>query len=375
MPTNDFLQFAEAGGANVLTQAAWAALAELPTGFTSGILPSTYLNKALRQHATIAAVIGDLIVTQTGEDAVDDGTTATLLTNLTSAIRSVSGGSTVVLDCSSSSVTFSLPLAGSAGGAPIHVQVVRTDSSGHTLQVETAGSDTALLFSSPLLISGPGQAAFTSDGVSRWFLTGSQTGSYAALNGSATEVFNVANAATATEAVAFGQLAVSARCLRFTTSGTFTVGAGITSIRVSGCGGGAGGDSNYSGGAGKPTLYQMLSVTPGHALAINIGSAGAIASPGGDTTIVDTTTSTTLLTLEGALFTGGGLFGYPTGGGRGSVDTAAVGASGPFGGGGHGGSNILGGPGGDAYGFGAGGGGGVGWPGGAGAPGIIFLEF
>jgi len=92
--TNDFQQFANAGGANVLTQAEYLALAGtiLADGYPSGILASQYLNKTLRQSATMAALIGDFIVAQTGQNAVDDGTTATLLTNLTAAINSSING-------------------------------------------------------------------------------------------------------------------------------------------------------------------------------------------------------------------------------------------------------------------------------------------
>lgn len=90
MPTEqDFLVFAGATGSNVLSQAAWAALGEVTTGFTSGILPSTYLNKALRQSSIIAAVIADFIVQESGQPAIDDGTTATLLANFISSIQNV----------------------------------------------------------------------------------------------------------------------------------------------------------------------------------------------------------------------------------------------------------------------------------------------
>ena len=92
--TNDFQQFAYSGGANVLSQAAYIALAGtiLDNGYPSGILPSQLLNKTLRQSATMAALIGDLIVAQTGQNATDDGTTTTLLANLITAINaSVSG--------------------------------------------------------------------------------------------------------------------------------------------------------------------------------------------------------------------------------------------------------------------------------------------
>lgn len=86
--TNDFLPYAVGSGANVLTQAQYAALTTLlQNGLTSGIVPSNELNKILRQPSIMAAVIGQLIADSTGQNVVDDGTTATILANLARAIR------------------------------------------------------------------------------------------------------------------------------------------------------------------------------------------------------------------------------------------------------------------------------------------------
>ena len=78
MPTNDFLPFAAAGGSNVASQAAYAAAASTATGFVTGTASSAMANKALRQASLIAAMIAQTIVDQTGENVVDDGTTATI---------------------------------------------------------------------------------------------------------------------------------------------------------------------------------------------------------------------------------------------------------------------------------------------------------
>lgn len=85
MATNDFLPFATGGSANVLTQAQWAALGALLNGFQSGIADSKSINKAFRQSSIMSAVLAQFIVNQTGQNATDDGTTATLLANLTAA--------------------------------------------------------------------------------------------------------------------------------------------------------------------------------------------------------------------------------------------------------------------------------------------------
>lgn len=87
MGTNDFLTFAGATGANVITQAAYAALAAQQTGFQAGVSQSAQLNKVWRQSSIMAAVMGQFIADYSGQNAVDDGTTANLETNFKKAIN------------------------------------------------------------------------------------------------------------------------------------------------------------------------------------------------------------------------------------------------------------------------------------------------
>lgn len=79
--SSDFLQFANAAGANVITQSAYGSLPALGPGFSTGEAYSNQLNKVWRQSATMAALIGEYIVDMTGQSATDDGTLNTLLTN------------------------------------------------------------------------------------------------------------------------------------------------------------------------------------------------------------------------------------------------------------------------------------------------------
>ncbi|WP_261524032.1 hypothetical protein [Burkholderia multivorans] len=90
MANNNFKPFAAAAGANVMAQADYEALAALLTGFQSGTAQSAQLNKVWRQSSIMAAVLGQFIVDLTGQDAVDDGTTATLLANLKMAVQAQS---------------------------------------------------------------------------------------------------------------------------------------------------------------------------------------------------------------------------------------------------------------------------------------------
>jgi hypothetical protein len=88
---NDFLVFAGQSGANVVTQAAYAGQTWQQAGFVAGLAPSAQLNKVWRQSSVMASVIAQFIVNNSGQPAIDDGTTATLLANLQSAVGAVHG--------------------------------------------------------------------------------------------------------------------------------------------------------------------------------------------------------------------------------------------------------------------------------------------
>ncbi|HFI6420567.1 TPA: hypothetical protein ACGRST_001575 [Escherichia coli] len=90
MPTNDIKPFASAGGANVLTQAEYLALAALSTGFSSGKASSKEVNKAIRQATFIASVLAQFICDKSGSDVLDDGNVTGLVTKLISAMNKTS---------------------------------------------------------------------------------------------------------------------------------------------------------------------------------------------------------------------------------------------------------------------------------------------
>ncbi|MFL9987235.1 hypothetical protein [Paraburkholderia sediminicola] len=99
MATNDFLPFAIGGGANVLTQAQYAALTSiLSGGYQAGVAVSAQMNKTWRQSSIMSAVLAQFIVDQSGQNAVDDGTTATLEANLIAAIRSATKTGVILTD-------------------------------------------------------------------------------------------------------------------------------------------------------------------------------------------------------------------------------------------------------------------------------------
>lgn len=90
MPTeNDFLPFAVGSGANVESQTDWVSDAVLSTGFQSGVANSAQVNKALRQASIISSMIAQFIVDNSGQPAIDNGTTATLEANLRTGINAL----------------------------------------------------------------------------------------------------------------------------------------------------------------------------------------------------------------------------------------------------------------------------------------------
>lgn len=96
---NEFLEFATAGGANVMSQVSWAALAERSSGFASGEADSLACNKAWRQAVWASVILGN-IISADGQDALDNGDEADfkakLLTALTNAINPRMPAGTVI---------------------------------------------------------------------------------------------------------------------------------------------------------------------------------------------------------------------------------------------------------------------------------------
>lgn len=79
---NDFLTVAIGGGANVASQAAFAASGDVTNGFANGEIPaSAIFNKMVRQSSAIAAMIAQAIVDIVGVSMLDDGNSATQLSN------------------------------------------------------------------------------------------------------------------------------------------------------------------------------------------------------------------------------------------------------------------------------------------------------
>ena len=255
-----------------------------------------------------------------------------------------------------------------------------------------------------------------------WFCTTTGTASSAVwqglapLTGNSNYAFNVADATTSTEAVALQQLqnntlavnftsGVFSNIQVFTSSGTFTVPAGVSKVKVTvvgGGGGGAGTNSGYgagyngggNGGAGGAAI-GVFSVTPGPAYTVTVGAGGAAGTGAAPPTNGGAGGTSSFGSLASAT---GGVEGSNTNGGNaggtgGSGLGGTLNVSGGDGGDGQGdgivfasvgGASLLGGGGRAANGVGysgtvpgSGGGGAYGAAnnGGAGANGIVIVEY
>lgn len=92
MATNNFKPFGNAAGANVISQADYEALAALASGFTAGKASSAQINKVLRQSTVMAYVLAQFISDSASVDVLDNGSPASILANLKSAITSLTTG-------------------------------------------------------------------------------------------------------------------------------------------------------------------------------------------------------------------------------------------------------------------------------------------
>ncbi|MQL47526.1 hypothetical protein GEA64_05795 [Photorhabdus khanii] len=84
---NDFKAFSMSNNANVVSQERYEESPSLKTGFPPENITTLLLNKVLRQSSTISSVLANFIATQCGDDVLDDGDVAKLITQLNRALE------------------------------------------------------------------------------------------------------------------------------------------------------------------------------------------------------------------------------------------------------------------------------------------------
>lgn len=160
----------------------------------------------------------------------------------------------------------------------------------------------------------------------------------------------------------------------FTSSGTFTVPAGITRAKVTVVGGGGSGASGVGGGGGGggTAIEIVTGLTPGGTVTVTVGGVAGTSSFGAYCSATGGATVTSIVGGAGGVGSGGDINLSGSGGGGGGTGSGfsvyGVGGSSSLGGGGYGGVNTAGGNGGNYGGGGAGGGG-------TGAGGVVIVEY
>lgn len=381
MATNDFKLLAGSGGANVVTQAAYAALTTLlANGFSSGITSSAQINKVLRQATTSAALLGDFVIQELNQNVVDAGTTTTFLGQFSDAIRHLiaSNGAYVVdTSVSANAITVTLSPAPTSYNAGMFVYVkVANDGTGAaaTINVNALGNKS--------IKNATGQPPSP-----KQLRAGKLT--LLVYDGADFEILSPA-----------APISNTPLWLTNTSSSTVPAWATWAEIRVTGGGGqGGGGDNVYSGGGGGSggTVIATISVTAGAAyswITGTGGTGGTAGSAGGNGGASSLTISGTTYTANGG--SGGGHSASPAGGAGGTAVNGDLNITGGNGGdgaasgftyGGNGAASYYGGGGrattatsvdgnGKAPGSGGGGGYGAGSvTGGNGAAGLIYIKF
>ena len=160
----------------------------------------------------------------------------------------------------------------------------------------------------------------------------------------------------------------------FTSSGTFTVPAGITRAKVTVVGGGGSGAAGAGGGGGGggTAIEIVTGLTPAGTVTVTVGGVAGTSSFGAYCSATGGATVASIVGGAGGVGSGGDINLSGSGGGGGGTtggfSVYGIGGSSSLGGGGYGGVNTAGGNGGNYGGGGAGGGG-------TGAGGIVIVEY
>ena len=417
MPTNEFLSYASDGTPNVMSQSDYAASGARTAGVVAGTADPTLANKAWRQAANMASIIGAFMVSE-GYDALDDGDLATLEANFVAALQTlIAAGGTPF-------ATLAEVLAGTVTGKAVDPAKLAAAVNSNTFVFAAAGGTanalTATLTPAPAaLVAGMSvwvKATTTNTGAATLNLNGLGAKTIVRAGGSAVSGGDLAAGAivemvydgTNFQAVDLqSAFAPPSSSVVYASSGsyTWTVPAGIYKIkriRAWGAGGGGGGSlgagaAGAGGGGGGYAESINLSVAPGQSVAIAIGAGGTAGtgSPsaggaGGSTTVgsfISITGGSGGGAGNAALSSSGGTGGVASGANlinlTGVTGTPAFTSGGPTGGvggpGAFGGSSAAWIPSasgsGGLFPGGGGNGGAAGYNGGAGALGLVIIEY
>lgn len=400
MADNDFLTFGTGAVANVLSQTDWAALADRSNGFQSGVARSAHVNKAIRQAAFVAAMIGQFTADY-GGDALDNGDLPTFEDNFKAALAAWIASGESPIDLSSYVLRAGDTMTG-LFTAPVGLKTTaRILTSPTTLSPLDLGkfielsptSSIAIVFPSPsdsvggsIVVWNNSSYVQTISAPSGAFLGPNVTSSatISILPGDiyifVSDSFNWIRSAVTSEVTA------SFPVVNFyETSATWTRASGATRAWVlahgaGGAGGGAtsgGANSSGSGGGAGEFRFGLFDITalPTAPVVIGAGGVAVVAADGGNGGgsnlggliyaaggyggALNASTGTN---ISNGGTGGGGGWGFPgSGGGSSQAGTGGEGGPGAFGGGGRAGNSSQGNKNGGVGARGGGGGGGDGY--------------
>ena len=301
MATNEILPFGTGAGANVMSQAAYAGLADRLNGFGVGVADPTSVNKALRQAAFVATMIAQFTADY-GGDALDNGDVPTFEAHFKAALAAWIASGSSPIDLSSYVLRAGDTMTG-AFGAPAGFRTTATIlSTSTTLTAANFGQFIKLTGTSTTTINMPAPTAgadlaiFNGSIVSHTISTA--TGVFQGPGSSGTNAESIAaGAVTFYRADGFNWIRVSSTAVPntslpklsfFTTSGTWTkaTGASWAFVIAHGPGGGGAGSSAFGtnqfgdgGGAGSWGM-SLLSTTGMTTQTVSIGAGGTSSSAG-----------------------------------------------------------------------------------------------
>lgn len=137
MPTNNFLEIATAGGANVQTQVDYAADPDRTAFFANGDIPDADQHgKMFRQQSVIAHMIAQAVCDITGLDMLDDGGAATQLSNYKALLQQAFASGNYAVDSGAANayvVALSPVLLAHKTGMPILVKFTNANTGASTI--------------------------------------------------------------------------------------------------------------------------------------------------------------------------------------------------------------------------------------------------
>ena len=262
--TNDFLPFASGTSPNVLAQTSYAALSARTGGFVAGTAFSQQLNKVWRQGSNMASAIGAFVASQ-NYDALDNGDVATLSSRFAAAlVACTKAANYAVAGGTANALTATLTPAPAAlvAGLTVWLDITATNTAAATLNLNGLGAVPIVRQSGTALAAGdlapPSIVPMIYDGAA-WYAIG-----------------------------ASASVPGTRGIVSYATAGTspWIVPAGVTLIEciVIGGGGGGGGvwtsaGSSASGGAGGGYAQGIYPVVSGATLSVTVGAAGAGGTP------------------------------------------------------------------------------------------------